>query len=158
MITHLEVVVETSSFTMDKAKKMKVEAKDAAAASLAMWDKMKPDFQDAIIRTIQGGLETMHEKASDWIPSCAVKGVGGDRIEIKLSLNMADVQSQVAAASRISEFEIENTKRKIKDYLLGDISLLDDKQFMEYVLEATKSGTKITIEDTTRLLGMVDHG
>jgi len=155
--TQLEVVVETSSFSMDDAKKMKVSARDAKESSRDAWIKMEPEFQKAIVRSIKYGLEAMHTRANDWIPDCMIMGRGGDKVTVELNMVISDIESQILEELRVSDFEVENTKRKIQSFLSGnDSSSLSGYEFINYVRNNVESGTRITVEDTARMLELIE--
>lgn len=149
------ITIETSSFSMDDARDMKLRFKDEQEDSWEKWSVMDDDFKSALLKSVKYGLEQMHHRADEWVPYCMLTGIGGDKIEVRLAMLLSDIESQANLETRVSDFEVKDTKRKLEKVLSGDSDELDEEDFMKYVEEAISNGRKITVKDTKRLTSMV---
>jgi hypothetical protein len=151
----IEIYVESNKFSINDAYEMRQERQREAEHSIGKWAKMDDDHRDILQQIVRRAIESMHANTHQWLPHCLMEGNGGDRIDVRMSVLLSDIEAQVDMMVDATDFEIEATKRKIMEKIMGETPDLSDDDFVTYVVECVDRGHRLSVEETRRLLGMV---
>ena len=157
LMNDLEVKINLTSekFTMEDALGMRKQKEEMSEASQSVWDSMSPDYQNVLAAIVRRSVESLHANVEQWLPHCMLDGVGGDKIDVMISIMLSDVEAQVDMLVDATDFEIENAKRRLMEQLSGEETFDDDEAFKAHIQECVNRGVRPTAAETQRLLSLL---
>ena len=151
----ITLTLGAEKFSMADALEIRQQKQQVGIVSHSLWDKMAPDYQQVLSAIVRRAIESLHANVGKWLPYCMLDGVGGDKVDILVSVMLSDVEAQVDMLVDATDFEIENAKRRLMEQLSGEETLESDGEFKAHIQNCVDRGVRPTTAETQRLLDMV---
>lgn len=152
---NIALTIGTEKFTMNDALEIRQKKQASGVESQSLWEKMTVDYQQVLSAIVRRAIESLHANVDKWLPYCMLDGVGGDKIDVLISVMLSDVEAQVDMLVDATDFEIENAKRRLMEQLSGETIFENKSEFIEHIRECIDRGIRPTTAETERLLTMI---
>lgn len=150
------VKINHSKFSINDAYEMRQQCQKEAEASLSKWTALDEDHKQVLDQIVRRAIESMHANTDRWLPHCMLDGTGGDKVDVRISILLSDIEAQVDMLVDATDFEVDAVRRRLIRQVTGEAPEIPDDEFLEYVDEAVrKRGMRLSVDETLRLMEMV---